>query len=73
MVIACKMDPETVDRRIAELHEKAAKTATIRFAVGVSYSKDEPDILKSMRSADKKMYEDKKRYYENNPDLVYRQ
>lgn len=73
MVIACKTDPETVDRRIAELNEKAAKTETIRFAVGVSYSNDEPDILKAMRSADKKMYEDKKRYYENNPDLFYRQ
>ena len=73
MVIACKTDPETVDRRIAELNEKAAKTETIRFAVGVSFSKDEPDILKAMRSADRKMYEDKKRYYENNPDLFYRQ
>ena len=44
-----------------------------RFAVGVSLSCDEPDILKAMRAADKKMYEDKKRYYENNPDFVYRQ
>ena len=73
MVIACKTDPETVNKRIAELNEKASKTDTIRFAVGVSYSKDEPDILKAMRSADSKMYEDKKRYYENNPDLFYRQ
>lgn len=73
MVIACKMEPDTVNKRIEELNEKAAKTETIRFAVGVSLSCDEPDILKAMRAADKKMYEDKKRYYENNPDFVYRQ
>ena len=73
MVIATKMEPETVDKRVAELVEKANKTETLRFAVGVSLSKDEPDILKAMRSADKKMYEDKKHYYEVNPDLVYRQ
>ena len=73
MVIATKMTPETVDKRVSDLIEKANKTDTVRFAVGVSYSKDEPDILKAMRSADKKMYEDKKHYYEVNPDLVYRQ
>ena len=72
MVIATKMEPETVDKRVAELVEKANKTETIRFAVGVSLSKDEPDILKAMRVADKKMYEDKKHYYEVNPDLIYR-
>ena len=73
MVIACKMAPETVEQRVTDLIAKANKTDTVRFAVGISYSKDEPDILKAMRSADKKMYEDKKRYYEVNPDLVYRQ
>ena len=72
MVIACKMEPATVEKRVAELIEKASKTDTIRFAVGVSLSCDEPDILKAMRAADRKMYEDKKRYYENNPDLIYR-
>ena len=73
MVIACKMDPDTVQKRVAELMEKANKTETVRFAIGISYSKDEPDILKAMRAADKKMYEDKKHFYEDNPDLVYRQ
>ena len=72
MVIACKMEPATVEKRVAELIEKASKTDTNRFAVGVSLSCDEPDILKAMRAADRKMYEDKKRYYENNPDLIYR-
>lgn len=73
MVIACKMEPETVDARVRELIEKANASESVRFAVGVSLSKDEPDILKAMRSADKRMYEDKKKYYEQHPDRIYRQ
>ena len=72
MVIACKTEPETVEERVKTLLEKASATDSIRFAVGISYSKDEPDILKAMRNADQKMYEDKKRFYSENPDLVYR-
>ena len=72
MVIACKMDPETVEKRVAELLEKANATDNVRFAVGVSYSKDEPDILRAMRAADRRMYEDKNHYYEDHPDMLYR-
>ena len=73
MVLACKMDKETVEKRVKELVEKANATKNVRFAVGVSASADEPDILKAMRLADKHMYEDKHQYYTEHPDLVYRQ
>ncbi len=73
MVIACNMDPDTVNNRVKDLVEKANKSEAVRFAVGVSLSEDEPDILKAMRVADKRMYEDKKRYYEEHPERIYRQ
>lgn len=73
MVIACKMEPETVEKRVEELVNKSNASELVRFAVGVSLSKDEPDILKAMRVADKKMYEDKNRYYTEHPEKVYRQ
>lgn len=73
MVIACKMDPKTVNERVADLIERANKTETLRFAIGISLSEDEPDILKAMRNADKRMYEDKKHFYEEHPELIYRQ
>ena len=73
MVIACKIEPEEVEARVASLIAKANATENVRFAVGISHSKDEPDILKGMRTADKRMYEDKKRYYEEHPDRIYRQ
>ena len=73
MVIACKMEPETVEKRVEELVNKSNASELVRFAVGVSFSKDEPDILKAMRVADKKMYEDKNRYYTEHPEMIYRQ
>lgn len=73
MVIACNMDPDTVNNRVKDLVDKANKSESVRFAVGVSLSEDEPDILKSMRVADKRMYDDKKRYYEEHPERIYRQ
>ena len=73
MVIACKMDPETVNRRVDQLVKKAEATETVRFAIGVALSKDEPDILKAMRVADKRMYEDKAKFYSEHPELIYRQ
>ncbi|MBR4557251.1 MAG: GGDEF domain-containing protein [Clostridiales bacterium] len=72
MVIACNMDPDTVNNRVKDLVDKANKSESVRFAVGVSLSEDEPDILKAMRVADKRMYDDKKRYYEEHPDRIYR-
>ncbi|MBP5775099.1 MAG: GGDEF domain-containing protein, partial [Clostridiales bacterium] len=59
--------------RVAELIERANKTETLRFAIDMSFSSDEPDILKAMRNADKRMYEDKKHFYEQHPELIYRQ
>lgn len=73
MVLACKMDKATVEKRVAELRKKADATKNVRFAVGISASEDEPDILKAMRLADKYMYEDKHRYYTEHPELIYRQ
>ncbi len=73
MVIACNMDPDTVNKRVKDLVDKANKSESVRFAVGVSLSEDEPDILKAMRVADKRMYDDKKHYYEEHPDRIYRQ
>ena len=72
MVIACNMDPDTVNKRVKDLVYKANKSESVRFAVGVSLSEDEPDILKAMRVADKRMYDDKKHYYEEHPDRIYR-
>ncbi|MCR5199578.1 MAG: hypothetical protein K6C38_00515 [Saccharofermentans sp.] len=64
------MEPDVVNKRVEELIEKASLSERVRFVVGVSLGKDEPDILKAMRLADQRMYEDKKRYYETHPELL---
>ena len=71
MVIACDMEADTVETRVKELLEKANATETVRFAVGVALSKDEPDILKAMRAADQRMYADKNAFYDAHPELKY--
>lgn len=73
MILACKMDKKTAEKRVADLIKRANATENVRLAVGISSSDDETDILKAMRLADKHMYEDKDRFYTEHPDLVYRQ
>ena len=72
MILAPKMDKETVEKRVAQLREREAAADNVCLAVGVSLSENEPDILKVMRAADKHMYEDKELYYKAHPDLLYR-
>ena len=72
MILAPKMDKETVEKRVAQLREREAAADNVCLAVGVSLSENEPDILKVMRAADKRMYEDKELYYKAHPDLLYR-
>ncbi len=72
MILAPKTDKETVEKRISQLREREEATDNVCLAIGVSLSEDEPDILKVMRLADQRMYEDKELYYKAHPDLLYR-
>ena len=59
---------------ISVLTEQVFKRDIIIVSKGIAMeTKDETDILKAMRLADKHMYEDKDRFYTAHPDLVYRQ
>ena len=44
------------------------KNADVSFAVGEFWSDGSDDLKDAFRYADERMYEDKKAYYENNPD-----
>ena len=46
----------------------AAEAHGVSFAVGSHFEKACSDIYEALRDADKKMYEDKARYYEEHPD-----
>ena len=54
------------------MKEKAAETDTVSFAIGISLEEDSTHIYDAMKAADVNMYEDKKKFYEENPELKRR-
>ena len=51
-----------------ELKSKALKSNAVSFAVGLCLEEDSQHIYDAMKTADKRMYEDKKKYYELFPE-----
>ncbi len=51
---------------------EAAKTASVSFSVGLCVEDKSSDIYEAMKKADKNMYEDKKIFYEQHPELKMR-
>jgi diguanylate cyclase (GGDEF)-like protein len=54
------------------MKEKAAETDTVSFAIGISLEEDSTHIYDAMKAADVNMYENKKKFYEENPELKRR-
>ena len=50
------------------IKQKAAETDFVSFSVGLCLEEDSQQIYEAMKTADVNMYEDKKLYYEQNPD-----
>ena len=55
-----------------QIKAKAAETDNVSFAVGLCLEEDSQSIYEAMKTADVNMYEDKKQYYEKNPELKRR-
>ena len=72
MVIACDINSEEVEKRVADLRAKVDASDKVSMAVGVAYSTEEKNILKAMRKADQRMYESKDNFYLEHPELKYR-
>ena len=57
-----------LNQKVLAVREQAAKTDDVSFALGSSVQASKKDIRVALRKADENMYEDKKRYYEANPE-----
>ena len=55
-----------------QIKAKAAETDNVSFAVGLCLEEDSQAIYEAMKTADVNMYEDKKKYYEQFPELKRR-
>ena len=52
-----------------QMKEEAAKTDSVSFAVGLCLEEDSQNIYNAMKTADVRMYEDKKQFYGDHPEL----
>ncbi len=72
-MILCLNDTlEKLMARIARLQEICEQDGEVSFSVGYSFDNGQIDVLKDMSLADKRMYEDKDRYYQKYPEKKYR-
>ena len=68
MVLLRDTTMEYMQQREKELKSKALKSNAVSFAVGLCLEEDSQHIYDAMKTADKRMYEDKKKYYELFPE-----
>ena len=61
-----------MDEKIRQLRELTAGNSEVKFAVGVCCCRKGEDIRSAMHTADERMYEDKKAFYDANPEKKYR-
>ncbi len=52
-----------------QIKEKAAATENVSFAVGLCVEEDSQKIYDAMKTADVNMYEDKKKFYDEHPEI----
>ena len=67
MLITTMLDQQALEQRVEKLREAAAEVEGLAFSAGVCVETG-CNIRKAMKQADVKMYEDKKHFYELNPD-----
>ena len=72
MIIAEGMDKAELNQKVDRIKALASEIRNLYFAVGSYVARDGEDIRKAMRSADERMYDDKKNFYSFHPELKYR-
>ena len=69
IVISAGIEKEVFERKVNQLRLNVDKNADISFAIGTYWSNGDEDTTMAIKQADEAMYEDKKRFYEANPEL----
>ncbi|MBO4396495.1 MAG: EAL domain-containing protein, partial [Eubacterium sp.] len=67
-IIVTDVTKEDLDRRIDEVRKACKKYVNLVFAMGGAVEADSRNVRMALRRADENMYEDKRLFYEQNPD-----
>ncbi|MCR4639424.1 GGDEF domain-containing protein [Ruminococcus sp.] len=68
MIMAVNVPEEELEKRMEKLRRDSEDPKNISFAVGGYFEAEGGDIRFAMRTADERMYADKKRYYKKFPE-----
>lgn len=72
MILSFDSTKEELEEKIALLRKVCEADREVSFSVGCYYDEDDINIHRDMGIADKRMYEDKEKYYQLHPDKRYR-
>ena len=68
VVIITDVTEAELDEKVEKLRQVTKRYDDLVFAVGAAYESNVKNVRFALQSADKRMYEDKKRYYELHPE-----
>lgn len=71
-IISPGVTEDELERKEAEIKIVAEKYPGVSFAVGHCYIDDKENVKRALRTADERMYEDKRRYYEQHRSEIPR-
>lgn len=72
MILLRGTTEEQLNDYVKQIKTLAGETETVSFAAGVCLEQDSRKIYEAMKTADVRMYEDKKKFYNENPELKRR-
>lgn len=72
MILLRGTTEEQLNDYVKQIKALADETETVSFAAGVCLEQDSRKIYEAMKTADVRMYEDKKKFYNENPELKRR-
>ena len=68
VVIPVGIEKEVFEKKVRRLRCDVAKNSSVSFAIGAYWSDGGTDVTHAMKQADEFMYEDKRAFYEANPE-----
>ena len=71
-VILLGVAEEELEKKVSALREACKKYKRVIFAIGECVEKDSRDVRNALKLADQRMYEDKRKYYDEHPEIKKR-
>ena len=68
-IILTGITEEELSKRVAAIREASKKYEHVCFAIGQCYNDNKSNVRLALKIADERMYEDKRRFYEEHPEL----